>query len=290
MQKLSLFVLERMMAANLTSKEVNFILYVAQYQNEFGEVQGVYYKDICEHINISYQGFYDCLSSLKEKNIITCEKNSYYDWDITILDNSFVGKENYGRGYISVHYAMLQDKKFLKLRAKAKLMALWLLREWLICRKKSGSDSYQLLKETFLGKFKELLNIGPRMARAYMGSLAPFLGIYLEDGRKYFLTFKKSAVDNGFSQENTELREHALQVACRRNRVKLPDGDKKKDIHQILSQHHPYIKRMREFNLAEIVAKSLKKINQNVKNKYKWKRYLNPALIHHYVMEELANA
>ena len=106
--------------------------------------------------------------------MIDAEKRNYYDWDITILNNSFSGKENYGRGYVSVSSKMVKSAAFRKLRANAKMMALYLLREWNINRKKAKRDSYAILKENFLNKFKEL-GFTNRMARAYLGELKPFL-------------------------------------------------------------------------------------------------------------------
>lgn len=39
MQKLSVTVLEKMIQANVTSKEIDFLLYVARFQNEYGVVR-----------------------------------------------------------------------------------------------------------------------------------------------------------------------------------------------------------------------------------------------------------
>ncbi len=85
MQKLSVIVLEKMIKANVTSKEIDFLLYIARFQNEYGIIQGIYYRDIMDYIHVSHQTFYDCKKSLEEKGIIECVKNSYYDWDIELI-------------------------------------------------------------------------------------------------------------------------------------------------------------------------------------------------------------
>ena len=82
MQKLSVEVLEKMLGADLSNHEIDMMLYIARFQDEFGHIRGVYYRDICENVGLSYQGFYDCLHSLERKGIIACEKRSYFDWDI----------------------------------------------------------------------------------------------------------------------------------------------------------------------------------------------------------------
>lgn len=92
MQKLSIEVLEKMMGADLSKNEIDVLLYIARYQDDTGHIIGGHYKDVCDAIGISFQGYYDVLGALERKEIISCEKKCYYDKDITILDNNFAGK------------------------------------------------------------------------------------------------------------------------------------------------------------------------------------------------------
>lgn len=289
MQKVSIEVLEKLIQQGATSKEIDFFLYVARYQNEYGTAEGIYYRDLCEDVGISYQGFYDCKQSLEEKGIISCEKRSYYDHDITILDNSFAGKENFGRGYVSLHNDMVRSEEYRKLPAPAKLMALYLLREWQINKKKSRSDSYKMGRDKFFEKFARpsgVFNISKRMARRYLGMLKPFMAIYLENGEKYYFTFYQENLRMNGIGENDELRSHSLDVACRRNRISRDDM-KEDEIKTVLKQHHPVIKQDVTFSLSDIVSRSLATLNEGIRNSYKWKRYLSPGLIHKYIMEAL---
>lgn len=292
MQKLSVEVLEKMFGADLSNHEIDMMLYIARFQDEFGHIRGVYYRDICENVGLSYQGFYDCLHSLERKGIIACEKRSYFDWDIQVINNSFCGTENFGRGYVSLHCGMVRSDEFKQLKGGAKLMALWLMREWLISRSRSGSSAYQITKENLIAKFVGLLNVSRRTVREYLGDLEPFMDVYLEKGRKYFITFKKGAYEAlpGRDSENDELRNHTVTISCRRNRIKDENRQKEEEICTILKQHHKDIIKKLEFDLSAIIRESLARINASIHNKYKWKRYLNPALVHKIVIEELANA
>lgn len=311
MQKLSIEVLERMLSADLTKKEVDFILYIAQFQDEFGKSEGIYYKDVCEAVDLSFQGFYDCRTSLEEKGIIKCEKCSYYDTDITILDNNFMGKENFGRGYVSLHCNMVRSEEFKKLPAGPKLMALILMRDWRIKKSKSyakknenelqnaedednkkGSDSYCLKKQTFKEKFADTLHVTVRTARRYLGMLSPFLNIYLKDGEKYYLTFFKDAVEMnaGEESENGELRNHIIKIACRRNRIKNKDSKSVKDVENTLMRYNKTLRKTQTISLTKIVSKSLERINAAIKNKYRWERFLKPPLIHDLMIEEIQTA
>lgn len=56
MQKIKYTVLENMIKQKLTSAEINFLLYLSHFQDDTGLVRGVYYKEICESLNLSYQG------------------------------------------------------------------------------------------------------------------------------------------------------------------------------------------------------------------------------------------
>lgn len=38
--------------------EMQFIVYISQYQDNSGRVQGIYYKDICKALKISFQKLY----------------------------------------------------------------------------------------------------------------------------------------------------------------------------------------------------------------------------------------
>lgn len=289
MQKLGISVIENMVRKRITNRELDFILYIARYQNEYGVVTGVHYKDVCEATGLSYQGFYDCKKSLEEKGIIACEKNNYFDWDITILDNSFKGKENYGRGYVSIHCNMVRDPEFQRCKVGSKLLALLLIRDWKIAVKRSKSSAFQILRDNFIHKYTELFGVSKRMVRQYLGELKEFIDVYLEDGRKYYLTFKREAsgMKVGAESENHELREHDVIVACRRNRVKEVSNKVQSGICQILCQQHKKIENSFTYDLTGILHKCLEIRNQGKK---KWKREINVPLLHKVIVDELANA
>ena len=82
-----------MIEKQLTSKEVDFILYISRFQSESGTVYSVYYKDICSAINISNQKFYDLLSSLEKKALISFRKENQVDYCITLVGNDFSDKD-----------------------------------------------------------------------------------------------------------------------------------------------------------------------------------------------------
>ena len=74
MNKLKNTYIEKMVKEQLSSREIDFILYIARYQNDSGIVSSVYYKDVCSAIHISIQKFYDIIESLQAKDLIHAEK------------------------------------------------------------------------------------------------------------------------------------------------------------------------------------------------------------------------
>lgn len=289
MQKLRMEVLEKMMRSNLSRGEVDVLLYIARFQDISGVARGIYYKDVCEATGLSFQGFYNCRQALVEKGIIEIQKQHSHDVDIRIKGNSFVAydyDDKFQKGYINLNKNMIRSEKFLHLKANAKLMLLWLMREWQIFHSKSLRNSYQILKENLIGKFQGLLGVSGRMVRRYLGLLTPFLSFHLEGGRKFFITFKSGSLQKPTVSENDELRIHQVGAACRRLRIDAGEKEFAETV-QVLSQHTPELKMDTQFNLTHILEDTLQVINQNIKNKYKWKRYLNPALIHKVLIEYL---
>lgn len=111
---------------NCTGKEIDFILYIAQFQDEMGVVKGINYKDLCNDINIAQSTFFHVLSSLENKNIITINylNNDYSFWTITINDNSFIESSSYKEGYLNINYEFLHSKQFQSLKKGEKVIIL----------------------------------------------------------------------------------------------------------------------------------------------------------------------
>ncbi len=167
MQKLKYAVLDKILD-NCTNREIDFILYISQYQNELGQVRGLDYKFVCLHLGIAKQTFYDILYGLESKSIIsinwTNDKSNV--WDITILDNSFIEYKNYRDGYLNTNKYFLYQQEFRMLKPGIKKLILRLLKvnradqsfkisfekllKWTGLKNKAVLDDYiQVLKQYF---------------------------------------------------------------------------------------------------------------------------------------------
>ena len=123
---------------SLTNKEIDFILYVARYQDDYGCIRGMYYRDACENADMCKQTFYDTLRSLQAQGIITYSRVNQ-DYDITILDNDFSYPGAYHEGYINVSRQVFHTRRFHELKAKEKLLLLHFMKIT-----HSASGSYQI--------------------------------------------------------------------------------------------------------------------------------------------------
>lgn len=277
MQKISCTLIQKITKKNITSNELNVLLYIGRFQDEFGCIKGIHYKEVCETLKVSVQGFYDALKGLKEKDIITYN-HRVSDYDITIKGNNKTDTENFRHGYVSLAHPIFRKDNFLKLPVKAKLFAIHLVREESIRRKntKDNSHSMQRNKREFLKKFSELLEVEKRTIRAYLTLLKDFISVYLENGVKYYLTFKSGTFKGdcrGSKSENDELREHQADCAIRRNRIK--DKSKRNGLVRKLSIFAKSIKDYKNFDFSQIVCDSIRKQNEGQSNPYKWKRKIN---------------
>ena len=215
-----------MISKKLTSKEIDFILYIANYQDDSGKVMSVYYKDICEQINISIQKFYDILNSLSEKGIITYKKEEYADVSVIINDNDFTGKD-FKKGYLKVAKTNFQDEKFTSLKAGSKLLYLYMQRFT------AGKHSFVA---KFYSDFCKLLGVKKKTVQAYIHELKAasllFVSLKRNKAYNYEVNVKNSTVlhyKNNLPHES-EGRLSNLSAFIRRNfRRMLPKSSSKAD-------------------------------------------------------------
>lgn len=273
MQKLKLSVIDNMIASKLTSAEVNFILVVSRYQDETGRVIGVYYKDICKELDISYQKFYDIKNSLVEKGIISASKESYTDWDITICNNDFTNSD-FKEGYINTNHKIFFDKNFYLLKANEKLLAMQFLKI-----SYAGRGEVMIGIEKFYKKYTELLGVTKRVIQNYMTSLREFFSIGVKDHIYWIRPLIKVYRDLGSKSEDERYREHVGITLARREKL---NHTKKtlKDTIDLIKQYRNTLKDKAVEYLNNAIKMSLDKINEHVSNKYKWDRTLQPKLVH----------
>lgn len=216
---------------SLTNKEVDFILYVARYQDDYGCIRGMYYRDVCENADMCKQTFYDTLRSLQVQGIITYSRVNQ-DYDITILDNDFSYPGAYHEGYINVSRQVFHTRQFHKLKAKEKLLLLHFMKIT-----HSASGSYQIGIGKLYTKYMKLLGVTKRVLRGYLHSLKKFFSIGIKDG-KYFISYLRTVFNDRVEvSETDQYMRHLVGVSCRRAKIKDFAPAAVKDVVTIMKQY-----------------------------------------------------
>lgn len=186
-----------MIAAKISRSEIAFLLHIAVSQDDSGKVHSVYYKDVCEALNISIQKFYDILTSLSDKNLITYEKLNPADFVVQLQGNDFSNK-NFKDGYLNVaskefhtkefiHKKTGQKIKFTDLKAGAQLL-------YLYTQRFTKGKHMGVLK--FYEDFCEMFQVTRKTLQIYLQQLKDIHLLFISKKRNkayhYEMTMRKS--------------------------------------------------------------------------------------------------
>lgn len=289
MQKLKNSIVDKMIAARLTSNEIDFLIYVSRFQNDDGRVSGIHYKEVCEAMNMSYQGFYDVKNSLEEKGFISSEKSNRIDHDITILNNGFRSEDDVKEGYINTNHNMFYREDFFALKAGAKLLAMHMMKVTF-----AGKGSFDIGVDTFYDEktgFPKRFGVSKRVMRNYLMQLKAFFSIGIKD-KKYFITPKRIVYRTARqASEVDNYRNHNVEVICRRNRIKDAGAKEKHDINELMRMYKKEALAA-HMDVMELVRKAVERSLEvlNINEERIVNRVLKPKLVHKIMRQELGLA
>ncbi|MGN0141516.1 MAG: hypothetical protein ACI4AD_04760 [Roseburia sp.] len=277
MQKLKNSIVDRMIAEQLTNKEIDFMLYLSRYQDESGKVCGVHYKALCEDMNMSYQEFYNVKESLQEKGFIRCVKANRIDHDITIINNE--EQSCIREGYINTNHNIFREKEFYQLKAGAKLLAMFLMKVTRL-----GKGHFEIGVRKFYDEedgYQKKFGVTVRVLRSYLMQLKMFFSIGIKAG-KYYVTPKKVLYrKDGEKSESRRLAEYNTEVILRRARIKTASQTERKDTADLFKQYGKRMAQVKADALSTVawaIDQSLAILNAGKTKKEI--RKLSPKLIH----------
>lgn len=276
--KIKYSLLPKWLEANLTNREAEFLLYVARFQDDKGNIYGLFYSDVCQAVGMCKQTFYSTLRALQRKGIITYTHNRLtHDFDIQILNNDFSYPDSYKEGYINVSRKVFRLTRFCKLKAKEKLLLLQFMKIT-----HSNQGSYQIGTAKFYSKYTELLGVTKRVLRGYLHSLRSFFSIGIKDG-KYYINYLVSVFrETDAVSQVDQFFGHAVNVSCRRHKI---TDAAEKDVKETIT----LIKQYRQ-DAADLVGRSiLAVIDECIKISVSNKKIktLNSKYLHKLVREKL---
>ena len=228
MYKLKNSYIDQMIKNRTTSKEIDFLLYISMFQDEHGKVNSVYYKDVCESLNVSIQTFYDVISSLQKKGLVVFYKENSADVTVTLVNNDF-SDGDFSCGYLKVASKKFQDKRFMNLKGGSKLLYLYMQR--------FTSGRHMLVSE-FYKHFCEFMGVTAKSIQRYLLELKNAALLFTSRKRNkayhYEMNLRNSSVLDLFEPdimaESTAFTENICALIQCNFKKYLPDNDRKRGI------------------------------------------------------------
>lgn len=229
MYKISNSYIDKMIDKSISSYEIDFLLYIAPSQDESGTVESVYYKDICKEIGCSIQKFYDMLTSLTEKQLITYKKVNRADLSVQFVGNNFQHNsyKKGSKGYLKVAGIDFSNEDFRKMKATAKLFYLYMDR--------FEAGKHQKVNE-FYEKYSEMFHKAEKTLRQSLNELKANGFLYFSKKRNkaynYEITMKKSRQlhKKSVPHERTCYFNNIKDLISRNFKNMLPEDEKSCDI------------------------------------------------------------
>ena len=264
---------------NLTASEWALFLYAVKCQEEAtGMVRGLYYRDVMKETKMCKQSFYNALEGLKRKQIITVEKNSDVDYDITIIGNDFPWKGDPGKTYEEGYVSLARDAFHRKAFKELKPHEMYLLFEFLK-RTHEGGHSFHIGVEKLYEDWSCVLGVTKRVIRGYLHALKKFFSIGIKNGQ-YYITYlhevfrKRNPHDPTHKSEIMYFYEALVRKECNRQHIAY-DDDTLQDTAELIGQY-----RMIAGGIWEIHARLQESIQRTVAGTLRKDRKLQPKFVH----------
>lgn len=248
--------------SKLTNKELTFFLFIARFQDKYGQIIGIYYKDIMEKCDMSLRTFYLVLKSLEKKGLIAF-KRTKNDYDIKILNNDFSYEESYYEGYIDLNKNIFYSKKFNNLRVNEKLLLLILMRNVDV-----NKGQYIIGRKNFYDKYTKKLGVTKKVLRSYLHTLKGIFSIKSKASNFYIKVPDTILVPKGSA--TNMYREHIIQVGCRRNCIDVRSTREMQDTNTVIMQYRIKAEKL-GLNIFEIFSSCIAKCKNSVLNS----KYIN---------------
>lgn len=264
-------------AKYLNNGAVRLLLFVAMRADESGMAQGIYYKEFSEKTGMCNQSFYNAKETLIHLGFIKEYKRDNKDIDILLLDNKFITREDYKKGYIDLNRNILtENKDFWKLTDNAIIMSLDFLKNALA----AVNGSYRIKKKKLYENYKDYFKVSSGRICSYLRELKKFFSIGTKDGITYIKPRVEMLEHNKTAAK--QQREHQAKMIIRRTTA-VASGTVMNDLMDLISQ---YINEALEQSknivmlLQECVRRSLGKLKGQ-------ERIINAPYVHKLIRREL---
>src|SRR4051794_29572146 len=87
-QNIKKHIIDKLIDLRPTAATIDVLLYICKYQSDAGFIKGIYYKDVCDNVQITPPTFYAAIKWLEDNRFVSYRKNDWL-YDIKILNNDF---------------------------------------------------------------------------------------------------------------------------------------------------------------------------------------------------------
>lgn len=293
---------------SLTNDELNMIIYLAKNADDFGCVEGMYYKECAKELSVCHSQFYNVLNSLQKKGYI--QKNKEYNSDINVYlyGNEFIEPDDncepvaVYKNYLNLNMAIFEDKEFYGLKVNAKKLLIALLVKSVndkARRQKNGKHMVKTYLKIFhvpanqYSIYAEKLHVTKRMIKRYFKDIKKWLSTYNDSiyTEKDIITIQECAAkkpevlvsERGKTvcRKKTDRFDSDLtyvKMLCRRNEVE-SDNVSLLDAAQLISQYENKAREIGQ-NIRSIMERAVKAVGG----------ILNAAGLNKHISNYIANA
>lgn len=250
--KLNEDIINSILDKNITSAQIDVLLWLSRKQDVYGRVFDVKYYDVCNAVGISHQEFYNAIDGLIFLGFVRLINRSHkHGWDLEILGNANTGEEQVGRRYLNTNRSFLFQDIFMGLKANEKKLVLKIMLE-----KKQSNDFYLYYKA--ITKWIHVTNI--QLIKSYIRSINKIFNII--NNHKMGLCILKTGKINTTFDKNSEFHyfyEYRLKIMCRKLKIKYVQA---KDISDTITVLHQYKQRVNIHILLTIILSSLERLKK----------------------------
>lgn len=178
-----------------SKNDIDFMLYISGICNEFGSVRDLSCKDVCDKFGIDASTFYRIIVRLADKGLIYANGNREWGlFNITIINNIFMTKEQCKSGYLNINRDFLLSEEFRESSLKKKRLVLRLLKTANLSCFKVG-----------LRTIGEWLKVSNKAVIGLMDSIKTWFNVDLRD-KFYYISLKPKFDRSTYSSGDMEMR------------------------------------------------------------------------------------
>ena len=200
-----------------SSNDIQLYIELSKRQDCLGNIEYVEYKEFMSILGCSKATFYNSLYRLEKLGYIRAVSDRKGYWNITILNNIFLTKEDYKQSYMRTNVDFLYSDEFKKMSWVEKKICLYLHLN------KNVNRKLEIYIENLAKAVGIKINSVIKAALDAIKKFFPYVTTMGAQGTK--IVFECSNISKNEETEDANYIKHKLKAFCKRNKVNHSDKD-----------------------------------------------------------------